>query len=211
MPLNKRALQIAFTKGVEKTVATKGRELAQLDFETKKEQFLEAFDDHPVTKELEGGPTAMSSIPAIAEAEGNLFSFLGFYKGEKPAAELRAYLDKNIVLRRGRTEIKGNRVTYTANVAFPTVEEVDAAMAKKVPLDWVSRAFTQLISKGIPGLPRFLFRENPRFPSPEPSRSSTAVQTKGKPLRGGSFGGVPYIGELLGTLKALFASRRSKR
>jgi hypothetical protein len=211
MPLNSRLLRVAVTKGAEKFVAAEGRKLAELDFETKKEQFLDAFDTHPVTKELEGGPTAMSSIPAIAEAEGNLFSFLGFYKGEKPAAELRSYLDKSIRLQRGRTEIKGNKIIYTSKVVFPTVEEVDQEMARRLPLDWVSRAFTQLISKGIPGLPNFLFRESPPFKSPKPSRSSTAIQTKGTALRGGSFGGVPYIGDLLKTLKALFASRRSKR
>ncbi len=88
--------------------------------------------------------------------------------------------------------------------------EVDAAMQRRAALEWVTRPFTQLISKSIPGLPNYLFRESPPLGTP-PSRSGTAVQTHGKALRSGSFKGVPYVGEVLGVLKRLFGSERSRR
>lgn len=211
MPLNTRLFRVAVNRQAEPILAREARKLAKLDFETKKEQFMDEFDAHPVTKELEGGPEAFSTIPQLVEAGGNLFSFLGFDKGDDPAGELRKYLDKNIKLELPRKgEVKGNKITYNGVVSFPTVQEVDDAMTSKAPVPWIKRAFTHMISKGIPGLPNYLFRENPPFNSPKPSRSGTAIQSKND-LRGGSFRGIPYIGALLGDLKRRFASPRSRR
>lgn len=211
MALNKRLLTIAVSKKAEPILKREVEELMRADFESKKEAFLDEFDNHPVTKELKGGPTAYSSVPELVAAGGNLFAFLGFDKDKDPAGALRDYLEKTITFKRpGRGVTKGQRITYTGQVLFPTVEDVDAAMAKKMPLKWIGRAFTHMIKNGIPGLPSFLFREDPPFNSPKPSRSSTGVQTKSE-LRSGGFKGTPYIGPLLGFLKAAFASRRSKR
>ncbi len=211
MPFNRRTLRTVVAKQAAKVLVKDVRKYAVLDFETKKDQFLQAFDEHPVTQELADGPHAFSRIPELASAGGNLFSFLGFYKGEKPEQELRDYLDAKTTLGpTGAGVIKGNRVIFKTQVKFPTVADVDAAMQRKSPLGWVTRSFTQMISKGIPGLPNYLFQEDPPLGSPEPSHSSTAVQTHGKALRGGSYRGVPYVGELLGLLKRLFATDRSR-
>jgi hypothetical protein len=210
MGLNSRLFRLAVNRAVDPILVKEARELMEVEFDTKKEQVMEEFDGHAVTKELQGGETAFSSIPALAGVGGNLFSFLGFYRGEKPAEELRDYLDKSITLspHRGRGKSVGNKLIYTAKTSFPTLDEVDRVMGQKLPLDWVSRSFTNLIAKGAPGLPNYLFRENPRFKSPDPSRSSTAIQTKST-LRGGSFGGVKYVSEIIGTLKRLFAQKRT--
>lgn len=210
MPLNTRILRIEVLKQVEPIFAREVRALAKADFDDKKQKLLEEFDEHPVTRELEGGPTAFSSIPELNGAGGNLFSFLGFYKNEDPAADLREYLKDNIKLIPPKREsITATKITYKGAVEFPTIEEVNQAMAAKDPLDWTQRSFTQLIQKGIPGLPRYLFKENPPFKSPEPSHSSTGLQIK-KNLRGGSFRGVGYVNDLLASLKRRFASDRAR-
>ncbi len=212
MPLNQRALRTAVYRAAGPILAKEVRKYAKLDFDTKKEEFLKEFDEHPVTQELKGGPTAFSNVPELVQAEGNLFSFLGFHEGDNPAGELRDYLDKNIQFKSagyGQPKISGDKIVFSNTVVFPTVDEVDQAMSRTMPLDWVKKAFTAMITKGAPGLPNYLFRENPRFNSPEPSRSSTAVQTKSK-LRGGTFRGVPYVGQLLGVLKRMFASGRAR-
>ncbi len=135
---------------------------------------------------------------------------MGFYKGETPAADLREYLKDNIELVPPKREsVTSTKITYKGAVKFPTIEEVNKAMAAKDPLDWTERSFTQLIQKGIPGLPSYLFKENPPFKSPDPSRSSTGLQVK-KNLRGGSFRGVGYVNDLLASLKRRFASDRSR-
>lgn len=210
MAINRRTLRTVVAKQAAKVLVKDVRKFAELDFETKKDQFIAAFDEHPVTKELAGGPKAFSSIPELVEAGGNLYSFLGFEKGEAPEAELKAYLEESIKLRRtGAGQVKGDRVVFKTEVVFPTVADVDQAMQRRAPLEWVTRPFTQMISKSIPGLPNYLFRESPPLGTP-PSRSGTAIQVK-KTLRAGSFKGVPYVGELLGVLKRLFASERSRR
>jgi hypothetical protein len=211
MAINKRTLRTVVAKQAARVLIKDVRAIAELDFETRKDQFLREFDEHKVTQELAGGPTAFSQIPELASAGGNLFSFLGFNANEKPEQELRDFLDEKTTL--GRTAagvVKGDRVTFKTPVRFPTVADVDAAMQRRAPLEWVTRPFTQLISKRIPGLPNYLFRESPPLGTP-PSRSGTAIQTHGKPLRKGSFEGVPYVGEILGVLKRLFASERSRR
>lgn len=208
MPLNNRALRTVVFQRAEPVLRREVRRLAELDFNTKKEQLLEAFDQHPVTREIKEGPDAPSNIPQLAATEGNLYSFLGFDASENPTEDLYQYLDENIKLgKTGRAMATGDRITYKTEINIPTVTEVDEAMAREVPLEWTGRSFTEMISKGIPGLPNYLFRLSPKLNS---SRSGTAVQTQGKALRGGSFGGVPYIGELLAYFKRLVVSPRTR-
>lgn len=208
MPLNKRFLRTVVFKQAEPILRRKVAEIAELQFDVKKEQFLEAFDEHPVTKELEAGPEALSHIPELAQAEGNLYSFLGFEEGEEPAGKLREYLDENTKLgRTGKGAITGDKITFRTPVTFPTVESTNQAMQEEAPLEWTSRSFTEMISSRIPGLPNYLFRLAPRLKS---SRSGTAIQTHGKALRGGSFKGTPYVGQLITYFKRLLASPRSR-
>lgn len=216
MPLNTRVLRIEVLKKVEPIFAREVRALAKADFVDKKAKLLEEFDNHKVTQELEGGPTAFSSIPELVESGGNLFAFLGFLKGKRPTTDLREYLDNNITLvPPKRTSVTSTKVIYKGAVKFPTIEEVNKAMAAKAPLPWTERSFTQMIQKGIPGLPSFIFRENPPFQSPKPSQSSTGLQAKNadggnKTIRSGSFKGVSYINELLDFFKRQYASSRSR-
>lgn len=209
MPLNERLLRLEFAKQGEKTLVKQVRPYIQLDFETKKDIFFEEFDAHPVTQELEAGPTAYSSIPSLAYSGGNLFSFLGFFSNQNPAQALRKYLEKNIKL--GRTKAgkpHGEMITFSTPVNFPTLEEVDGAMSseKDGKLEWTDRGFTSLISRGIPHLGQYIFDIAKGWGFP-PSRSGTAIQTKNK-IRSGSFGGVPYMNELLGRLKRMLTVRK---
>ncbi len=212
MPLNQRLLRTVVYKepSVQRFVIAKARPLIELDYETKKEQFLVAFDEHPVSQELEAGPEAFSSIPALASAGGNLFSLLGFFSSQRPIKALRDILDENITL--GRTKagvVRGNKVTFTTPVKFPTIAEVNQKVAsnEETQLEWTGRSFTDLIARGISGLPNYLFDLTRGWDYP-PSRSGTAVQTHDKPLRGGSVGKIDYVNELLGVFKSLFARKR---
>lgn len=207
MALNERLLRISVAKQGERVLVKKVRPLIELDFDTKKEQFMKEFDENPVTQEIQQGPGAYSQIPSLAEAEGNLFSFLGFEAGKNPTSALREYFERNIRLGRTRAGvIKGQKVEFKTPVAFPTVNEVDAEASRngQTALEWTSRPFTQLLSRGIPGLPSYLFNIAKRFPT---SRSGPAVQAKGA-LRSGSMPPVPYIGPLLGILKRLYGPKR---
>jgi len=207
MPLNERLLRIAVAKQGERVLIKKVRPFIELDYETKKEQFMEAFNADPVTQEIEGGPSAYSRVNSLAMAGGNLFSFLGFDAGQEPIEALREYFDRSIELGRTRAgQVRGTKVVFSTPVKFPTVTEVDGYVGStsETQLEWTSRPFTSLLANGVPGLPNFLFNENKNFPS---SRSGPAIQAKGQ-LREGSLGAIKYIGPLLGTLKRLYGPKK---
>ena len=196
MPIQTRLLRIEIAKQAEPQIRRKIRSLVKLDFDTKKEAFMERFEKDLVTQELRAGPEAMSSF--ISDTEGNLFSLLGFKAGKEPADELKSFLDESIKLQPTRKgEIQGDKLVYATPVEIPTVAEVNDAMSRRVPLKWSSRGFTDLIARGISGLPFYLFSLTRKFKN---SQSGTAIEIPNK-LRTGSTKPIPYIGPLLGLLK----------
>lgn len=160
---------------------------ARRAFDRAKETFMEAFDTHPITQELEEGPDAVGSS-VLPEGYGNLFSFIGFYSDESPIEELRAYLDRNIRLR-SNPVIQPYRYLYT--VSLPT--EDDLASVTPMPFG-TAKSWVLSLEKGIPGFNRYLFDLEREFAA---SRSGPAVQTDKKHiLRGGSVGPKPYLSTL---------------
>ncbi len=201
MPLNVHVLRTVVAKQAERVLVRQVRPIVKLDFESKKEQFLEEFDQDDVTQEIEGGPEAFSRIPALAGSGGNLFSLLGFYADQKPVEALREYLKDNTVLyKTGAGRVVGNKVIFETDVLAPTEEEVNAAMAQspEASLEWTGRAFTDLLARGVTGLPSYLFDLTRDF-SRIPSRSGPAIQSKGN-LRSGNVGQIPYVRRLLARL-----------
>lgn len=206
MPLNVPVLRTVVAKQAERVLIAQVRPIVKLDFETKKAQFLEAFDQDEVTQELNAGPEAFSRIPALAQAGGNLFSLLGFYAEQKPAESLREYLRDNTVLYRTRAgKVVGDKVIFETDVVAPSEEEVNQVMAgdSDAQLEWTSRSYTDLLKRGVSGLPQYLFDLTRDF-SKVPSRSGPAIQSKGN-LRSGSVGPIPYVSRLLGVLRRIIS------
>lgn len=207
MPLNERLLREAVAKQGKRVLTAKMRPIIEMDFKVKKQQFLNEFDQHPVSKEIEAGPHAFSSFSSLAHAGGNLFSFLGFSEGQKPIKALREYFKDNINLKdTRRTRVKGRNIIFETPVEFPTVEEVDefAASDSETSLArWDDRSFTQILSRGVPGFPNYLFNDE-GFPN---SESGTAVQVKTK-LRGAESVKSNYVGDLLRKLKNLLSPKK---
>lgn len=200
MPVNVRLLRLEVAKQAEPQIRAQIDKIVKLDYKTKKEQFFEDFESHPVTQEIEEGPTALSSyIPG-----GNLFSLLGFYKEQKPVQALRDYLKRTIKVGDTRPGKRtGETITFETPVEMPTLGDIDQHLSgdPQSKLDWDERSFTQLIRRGISGLPYYLFSLVRDF-SKVPSRSGTAIQTKGSALRSGSVGPIKYVDELLARFRA---------
>ena len=57
------------------------------------EKFLQDFNSHPVTKEIEAGPNS-SNISGTLGGTGNLFTYIGFSSGSKPIEPLRKTLEE---------------------------------------------------------------------------------------------------------------------
>lgn len=209
MPLDERLLRIAVAKQGERVLVRQVRPFVKLDFETKKEQFMQAFDENPVTQEIEAGPGAMSRQPELAATGGNLFSLLGFYKEQNPIQDLREYLKGNVVLYKTRAgKVRGNKVVFDTDVLAPSEDEINTWMANDpgTGLEWTGRSFTELLARGISGLPNYLFDLTRDF-SRVPSRSGPAIQSKGN-LRSTNLGPIPYIRGVLNTLTRIVSPRK---
>lgn len=210
MSVNYRVLRIELARQSPKVIA-KAEPVLERRFDENKDVFLAAFDAHPVTKEIRGGPTVQESILGY----GNLFSFLGFERDEKPVTPLRAWL-KQAIRRDGRPKVavEGGVIVLRQNVSVPTLDDVNAAANEKNPLDsWAGgRAWTDLIEKGIPGFARFLSiyggKNRRKHMDDPPSRSGTAIQVKTKNLREGRPGPISYLSGLLAAFKASISSNR---
>jgi len=211
MALYTRALRIAVASNpqAQRILVKQVRPLIKLDFEAKKEQFLQTFDEHPVSQEISEGPGAFSRVPELANSGGNLFSLLGFYKEQNPIAALREYLKDNVVLyKTGAGKLKGDKITFDTPVYAPSEDEVNQVMASQPEsqLEWTGRSFTDLLRRGISGLPQYLFDLTRDF-SQVPSRSGPAIQVKGN-LRNTNVGPIPYVKELLNGLTRLISPRK---
>jgi hypothetical protein len=211
MAVNVRLLRQQVAAQADRTIRPQVEKAIALDFKTKQRQFLEAFDNHDVTKELKAGPNARSRIPAIAATGGNLFSLLGFYAEQDPIGALRKYLKASVTLgktRRGK--LVGTKMVYETPVEIPTVEDIDTFVTSdpQTNLEWTDRPFTNAIANGISGLPKYLFDKiRANSGGLAASRSGPAVQTKNT-LRSGSTPGIPYISDVLGYLKRLITFKK---
>jgi hypothetical protein len=165
--------QVVYRKAVKEKVS---QELLSL-----RENFLAEFEKHPITQEIEAGPSATNSSGTLS-GQGNLFSFIGFPSKAKPIAALRKVLEKHSVRfnhGRGRT---------TIIIDAPTMDEIIAA----TPLPWATgRSWVKGIEHGLSGLGRYL---NTRRRTG--SRSGGGIQVKNK-LRGGKFRNTSYLSPLL--------------
>jgi len=206
-PINVRLLKTTILTQASKKIADLADPAINKQFDLKKEKFLEEFDRHLVTEELNRAsddPTASSYF--LPAGHGNLFSFLGFNQGEKPALVLREHLNDKIKpdpnKKSRKTTIKNDQMIVTSRVLIPTLTEVNDAMAKQSPLQWSpGRSWTEHLSRGITGFGQFVAN---LFKSPKPSRSGGGIQHPGKDKQlSGSIGKIRYVDELLARFKEL--------
>jgi hypothetical protein len=152
-----------------------------------KEQMLTEFDNHPVTKEIQGGIES-SNISGTLGGYGNLFSFIGFNKGSNPIGFLRDLIVNSITL--PKKPFAKRRGVYFFRIKAPTMRDLET----ETPLPYEeSRSWLRGIERGISGLGNFIFRKR----NNSYSRSGGGLQTERR-IRGGvRFGNIPYLSRIL--------------
>lgn len=150
--------------------------------EIAKSMLLDAFNDHPVTKEIDSGIKSENTSGTL-NGEGNLFSFIGFFYGDNPTELIRKAFEEIKLEVNGA----GSNIEYT--IVYPSAEVI---FAKYSPMPWATgRSWARGIERGIPGLAYYLYPIES-----DKSRSTAAFQIESK-LRGGKFKNVKYITELI--------------
>lgn len=161
---------------------------AKARFESRKAKVINEFRNHPISQEIADGSASESKFLDV----GNLFSLLGFYKNEKPITDFTNFLRTSITLdRTPAITMQGNTISYSFVVSTPTKKNIEEA----TPLEWdTSKSWMSEIEDGVSGLSFYIFHKY--FQSPQPSRSSTGLQSKRK-IRNASEFKHSYLSDVL--------------
>ena len=116
-------------------------------FNAIKNEMIRDFEMHPVTIELDGGPSASNTSGTLTR--GNLFSFIGFTDGDRPTDVIRRELmDSDVTVTRSST---GH---FSINFTIPEKED----LFDKTPMPWATgRSWLKGVEHGISGLGRYLY------------------------------------------------------
>ena len=159
------------------------KEVSKKVNEAKREMVAE-FNSHPVTKEIEMGSRA-ENISGTLGGYGNLFTFIGFEKGDDPIAPIRSMLEKIIV-----SYESVNKGRFIFKIQYPSKEELFTIS----PMPWASgRSWLQGIELGMSGLGSYLHKGSRTISK---SRSGSAVQVKSN-LGRGRFKNTQYISNII--------------
>jgi hypothetical protein len=160
-------------------------DIIQDKFNIIKNQLIQEFLSHEVTKEIKAGPNA-SNTSGTLNGKGNLFSFIGFNEGDDPIQDILNILE-SIEVKFIKDIPSGNQFI----INFPESNEIFAA----TPMPWASgRSWAKGIESGISGLGYYLLQKSSK------SRSGEALQTSVN-LNGARFKNTKYISSLLAKYK----------
>jgi hypothetical protein len=133
----------------------------------KKNDFINSFENHPVTQEINGGPNS-SNISRTLGGYGNLFSFIGFESSSSPVGNVLDLIKKINILKNS-LKINASKNIYSINVRTPGLENF--GNITKMP--WESgRSWLLDIEKTISGVGAYLYG---KFST---SRSGSGIQSK---------------------------------
>jgi len=151
------------------------------EFEKIKEEMLTEFDSHPVTIEIEGGINAQNTSKTLNDVT-NLYSFIGFEQGDRPAETIRQILKKTSFK---KSLGKDSIINYTFEM--PTAQQIFLA----TPLPWeTGRSWAKGIEEGISGLGYYIKQV-------KNSRSGLGVQSQNQVRKGVRFNNTQYISSLI--------------
>lgn len=177
-----------------KRVENEARKRAISIMRSEKDNLINEFDNHAITRELDlynGDP----DIRGFFLPRGNLFSFIGFYKGDKPTDDIRGILKESIRLE--FFPIKRRRkdgAIFSFRIKEPTLKEIWAATP--YPDGWKSGSWANdLEQRGIDNLEYFMFSKT--FETKGNSRSGRGLQKKFVVNPGEQMDSFPYIRALL--------------
>lgn len=144
-----------------------------------KEEMLDEFNRHDVTKEIEEGVDATNMSKTLGY--GNLFTFIGFDSSSKPIPPIREILNS---ARIGYIKISRDGTSDTS-IYYPTADEIFLV----TPSPWAEgRSWAKGIEEGMSGLGRYIQTEG--------GRSGGGLQVDNQ-IRGGGFRNTPYISSII--------------
>ena len=199
--VNMAAVRVAVAKDTSGRMKAAAQERAEQVFADAVIGMQIDFEEHPVTRELDGGITSdnISNTLGGGQAPKNLYSFIGFPKGSRPTDEIRDALmpedPDGPKFRYRRKEIRNGNARFLFEVSEPNRVRIH----KRTPMPWArGLSWAQKVETRIPGFGRFLNRFMP-LADDAVSRSKGGTQLKVE-IRGEE-----YTPPLTGYLTGIFA------
>lgn len=159
------------------------------DFQIVKQDIIENFENHPITRELKEGPEAPNYSKTI-QGEGNLFSFIGFEKGLDPTDPIRTLLNQNITLFPAEKPTYSGKLKIRYNFNYTVPSSDDIIKATPMP-EWTSGSWAKRVENSITGIRQYLFGDFEKY-----SRSGKGIQIKNGEVNK-KFTKISYISDLL--------------
>lgn len=183
-------------RGLKAEIAAKGYKIvkpavearAKLELDKAKNQLINDFENHVVTKEIEGGAGASNSSNTLG-GYGNLFTFIGFDSSADPISPLRSLLARSIQIQSLRK--KTNELSFILKFSVPTKEQIAAV----TPSPWSTESWVNAVERGMSGLGKYLYSNDPnRFST---SRSKGGIEAKFDVRSGQSSKPIDYMSGIL--------------
>lgn len=193
--VNIQKLRIGFEKSVYDgaTLRRTAQRIAEESVLNAQEEMVERFENHQVTKELEGGidysgPSVVSYFKSDVKA--NLYSFVGFPSGTDPLKLLRELLKSRIEV---RISTRSKNIYYFRILA-PTTKDIEEATP--LPEEYVAGDFSwaRAVEEGdgeALGIGQFLAIRV------SASRSGGGIQVEDMSPQSSDVKATPYITEIL--------------
>ena len=184
--INEAALLKEVTTGKNgKITGREVREYVLPIIEEAQQSLIKDFYNHSITKEIKAGPNASNSSGSLG-GYGNLFSFIGFNRGDNPTAAIEQILNEKLLVTVRAISSGRFRISISNP---PSKQEIFSV--SQIP--WASgSSWAEGIEKGLSNLGSFLYRDK----GISQSRSGTGIQIKNN-LRATSFKSQPYISKLV--------------
>ena len=169
------------------SVKEQALEQAQDEMSKIKQELLEDYNDHPVTKELEAGADS-ENISQTLNGVGNLTTYIGFQEGSNPTEPLRDKIKTVTLNPKGRVSKDDSNLSFEFDVIAPSIEEVESVGS--LPFEQ-GNSWIKGIENGISGFGSYIYGR--MFKN---SRSGKGIQGR-KSFRQGNFRSVSYMSEIM--------------
>lgn len=168
-------LNLAISKN--KTVRKVAFNIAKKKLEDAKNELIQDFNSHPVSKEISAGPNA-SNVSGTLGGYGNLFSFIGFSAGNNPIELWVSFLKNKIQIKNKNPKTKSsNSDVISFEFDVNGISETDYIAAGRMP--WESgRSWIKAIEQGISGFSFYI--------SKKMGRSGGGIQSENR-VRSGQY------------------------
>ena len=180
--INKNLLKKEIAETQNQALKKEAYIFANKILEEKKQIYLNEFENHPVSIEIDNGPESNNTSNTL-NGEGNLFSFIGFNEGENPIQEVSRFIKNNTEIK----EISSKDGIFRFQVLTPSLDELKAITP--MPFEG-GNSWLKGVERGISGFSNYLYG----LISPR-SRSGKAIQSEYK-IRRANYKPVKYFSYL---------------